>query len=255
MEVSVLASGSSGNSTYVESKDAAILIDAGISTKELAKRLSAIGKEISDIDAAFITHEHIDHIRGAQRLSDRFDMPLFLTEPTLRNSALKIEDPSIFEPSSDIHLKDLIITPFSISHDAADPCAFRVNDNASVFGIMTDFGKSNTMIERVISESDMLVIESNHDLDMLRNGPYPYHLKQRILGDKGHMSNIDTGMLVKNHASEKLKNVILAHLSKINNREELADSTFAALSNKNPYLRKTNKIIAKQEENTELIKT
>jgi phosphoribosyl 1,2-cyclic phosphodiesterase len=251
MKISVLASGSSGNSTFVESKESCVLFDAGISAREIQKRLSKIGKEISDIDAVFITHEHTDHIRGVERLNKSFFIPVYLNRPTYEFSSLTLEKPAFFANNNDIKFSDLTISPFSISHDAADPCGFKIKENGSTLGIMTDFGKSNNEIKDTAKEADALVLETNHDIDMLLNGPYPYPLKQRILGEKGHFSNVDAGLLVKNNASEKLRKVFLAHLSKNNNTEELAYNTFSKLTEDNKRL---ERIMTKQQETTEIYK-
>lgn len=253
MELSVLASGSSGNSTYIGSDETSILVDAGISAREIVRRLSAIGKDACEIKAVFITHEHSDHIKGAEKFSRKFSIPVYISKPTFDASSLELDRPEFIWQEKKINLMDIMVTPFSISHDAVDPFAFEIQNKGSKIGVMTDFGKANERIKKVISSSDSMVLEANHDLEMLIHGPYPYHLKERILGEKGHISNIDAGLLVKENGTEKLKSVFLAHLSKKNNTEELAYDTFSAITGKNKDL-KINKIMAKQEENTEIIK-
>jgi phosphoribosyl 1,2-cyclic phosphodiesterase len=251
MKLSVLASGSSGNSTFIESKESCILVDAGISSKAVINRLSAIGKGISDINAIFISHEHSDHIKGVERLNKKFDIPVFMNRATYEFSPLTLEKPNFFTNEKCLQFNDLAITPFSTNHDAADPCGFRVQDKEAILGIMTDFGKANAAVKQITNDADALVLETNHDIDMLINGPYPEHLKHRILSDKGHLSNADSGILVKNNASEKLKMVFLAHLSKNNNTEDLAMKTFTRLTEKNKHLKR---ILTKQNENTELMR-
>jgi phosphoribosyl 1,2-cyclic phosphodiesterase len=251
MRVSVLASGSSGNSTFLESKGSNILVDAGISSKATIQRLSAIGKDISDINAIFITHEHSDHIKGVERLNKKFGIPVFMNRATYEFSPLSLENPVFFTNEKSLQLNGLTITPFSTNHDAADPCGFKVEDKDTITGVITDFGKANAAVKQLTNNADALVLETNHDIEMLINGPYPEHLKHRILSDNGHLSNADAGLLVKNNASEKLKTVFLAHLSKNNNTEELAMNTFIHLTEKNKHLKK---ILTKQEENTELVK-
>ncbi len=248
MKISVLASGSSGNSTYVESKGSSILIDAGISARNISNKLSCIGKDISDIDAVFITHEHTDHVKGAERLNRHFDIPVYLNRPTYEYSVLSLKKPKFFLTNKQIKFNDLLITPFEVSHDAIDPCGFKIQNNGETIGVITDFGKPNENIKELANKANCLVLETNHDVDMLINGPYPYHLKQRILGEKGHLSNIDAGLLVKENASENLRKIFLSHLSQHNNTEELALKTFSKLTEK---LRLKN-IMTRQEENTEL---
>jgi phosphoribosyl 1,2-cyclic phosphodiesterase len=250
MNISVLASGSTGNSTFIESRETSILVDAGISSKCIVSRLSAIGKEISDIDGIFITHEHSDHIKGVQRLSNHFGIPVFLNKKTFETSNLALDDPNFFVSGDTVALNGLKITSFSTSHDAADPCGFKVQENGTTIGVMTDFGKATSAIRQVTSASDALVLETNHDIDMLINGNYPEYLKHRILGDNGHFSNADAGLLVRDNASSRLKAVFLAHLSKNNNTEELALETMTQLTEK----KHINRILTKQDENTELIR-
>ncbi len=249
MKISVLASGSNGNSIYVESKQASILVDSGISAKEISKRLSKIGKKIEEIDAVLVSHEHTDHIRGVQRLNTSFDIPVYLNRATYEFSKLILKKPVFFSNNNSLKFEDLSITPYSSNHDAADPCCFKIQENGTTLGILTDLGKANENAINLTKEADCLVLETNHDIDMLINGPYPYPLKQRILSEKGHLSNIDAGLLVKNNSSEKLKRVFLAHLSKQNNTAELAYETFSTLNKEKKDLKK---IIAKQEENTEI---
>jgi phosphoribosyl 1,2-cyclic phosphodiesterase len=252
MKTCVLASGSSGNSTYLESKESSILIDVGIPTRELQNRLSKIGKSPSEIDAIFITHEHSDHIKGVERLNKQNKVPVYLNRSTYEFTNLALNTPNFFKNDAPFEFNDLKITPRPLSHDAADPCGFKIESKGATIGILTDFGKANNKINETINQANCLILETNHDIDMLMNGPYPYLLKQRILSDKGHLSNIDSGLLIKNHASINLKTIFLAHLSKTNNTEELALGTFSTLAPKNKNI-KPELIVAKQEENTEVI--
>jgi phosphoribosyl 1,2-cyclic phosphodiesterase len=243
MQISVLASGSSGNCVFLESKDTAILVDAGLSSRRIAKLLGNIGKELSEIDGLFITHEHTDHTRGAERLGK--SIPVFISRKTYSQANLELK--ARFFGKDQILLNDLRITPVPLSHDAVDPHGFKISDGRANVGILTDFGKADALIKNTVNTADCLVLEANHDVDMLLKGPYPYPLKQRILGDKGHLSNIDAGLLVREHASDRLKKVFLAHLSRQNNTEEKAHDTFKRLSS-------CNAIMTKQDENTELIR-
>jgi phosphoribosyl 1,2-cyclic phosphodiesterase len=248
MKVSVLASGSSGNSTYVESQEAKILIDAGISGRRTINHLNELGVDISEIDGVFVTHEHIDHVRGIDRLHNKFDLPVYINRKTFLASNLTIEPNFISKQF--INFKDIQIKAVSVSHDAADPVGYKIKNSKSTVGVFTDLGKPNQEIKNLVKESDCLVLESNHDIDMLLKSFYPFHLKQRILSERGHLSNIDAGLLVKEHSTDKLKTVFLAHLSKNNNTKELAMNTFSKLNQE----KKLNKIITNDKELTELIK-
>ncbi len=233
MEISVIASGSSGNSAYIESEDASILVDAGISAGETEKRLSCIGKDIKDIDAVFISHEHIDHVRGVERLNKKYGIQVYSNKQTFVSSDLNVDSPEYFANDAEFKFRDLKITPLSLSHDAAAACGFKIQSNGSALGVLTDLGKITPNIRSLPAETDCLVLETNHDIDMLINGPYPHVLKQRILSDKGHLSNVDAGMFVRDNASDRLKKVFLAHLSRNNNTQELALDTFSKLVRKN----------------------
>ncbi len=248
MKVCVLASGSSGNSTYIESKESKILIDAGISGKRIIQSLTKLGLDLNELDGVFVSHEHTDHVKGLDRLYKN-KVPVFLNRETFLSSNLNL-NPNFFINNTTIKFKDLKITPQSVYHDAADPCGFKIENNGSVIGVFTDLGKANKAVVNTIKESDCLVWETNHDIDMLLNGRYPYHLKQRILSDKGHLSNIDAGLLVNEHSNKKLKTVFLAHISKNNNTHELAINTFSELTKE----KKLNRILTHQKEETDLIK-
>ncbi|MBN2367691.1 MBL fold metallo-hydrolase [Candidatus Woesearchaeota archaeon] len=251
MELCVLASGSSGNSTYISDSETSILIDAGISCRRITESLSKLGKDLSEINGVFVTHEHTDHIKGLERLS-KFNVPIYMNRMTYEAADPDL-NPDFFINRQDIEIGSLKITPVPVSHDAANPCGFRVQNNGTSIGVFTDFGKPDTNIKKIANEAKALVLESNHDIDMLLNGPYPYHLKQRILSDKGHLSNIDAGLLLKDHASENLNIVFLAHLSRNNNEEETALNTVSALAKQNKSL-KAKYSITKQDRISEIIK-
>ncbi|MEM3374425.1 MAG: MBL fold metallo-hydrolase [Candidatus Woesearchaeota archaeon] len=249
MNICVIGSGSSGNSFLIENDEISILVDAGFSYKELKKRLSKIGKEINEIKAVIISHEHTDHIKGVEKLF-REEIPIFMNRATYEFSDLRIK-PTLFETNKKFLISDFEILPFRQEHDAIEPCGFTIEDikTKKVVSIMTDLGKPNENNINAIKNSNAIIIESNHDIDMLINGPYPYNLKQRILSNKGHLSNIDASLFVKNNATENLEKVVLSHLSKINNTHELAFNTFMNLTNE-----KYKTYISKQYSTTELIK-
>ena len=231
MRLCVLASGSSGNSTYIETDETSVLIDAGLSLRRIKTNLDELGKDISELNGIFITHEHTDHTKGLEKLSNNHNIPVFINRKTFNAANLYLENINIIKKDK-IELNELQITPISISHDAVDPVGYQVKNNGCSIGVFTDLGTSNEHVKHVVKKANAMVLESNHDIDMVINGRYPYHLKQRILGEKGHLSNIDAGLLVKENASEKLKHVFLAHISKNNNTDELAMNTFSELTKK-----------------------
>ncbi|MGM0438362.1 MAG: MBL fold metallo-hydrolase [Bacillota bacterium] len=224
-KISVLASGSSGNSIYISDGKINILIDAGLSGKEMDKRLNKIGVSPDEIDAIIITHEHRDHVSGAGIISRRYNIPIYANDPTWTNSYKCIGD--INEDhceiiKNDFMLGDIAIHPFSISHDAALPFAYIVYCNKKKIGIATDMGYFDEKIVNELMGLDFLVIEANHDLDMLMTGNYPWKVKHRIKGDEGHLSNDDTAALLPKIIGKKEPHILLAHLSEDNNNPEVA---------------------------------
>lgn len=230
MELSVLSSGSSGNCFYVESNKQGLLIDCGISCKQVLERMEMIGKKPENINGIFVTHEHSDHIRGIDVLARQFHIPIFATEPVVKECFLCSENSLINEigKTESIRIGDLDIETFSKSHKAIDPVSFSII-NKKRLSIITDAGFVCKNIEENIKEADFLCLESNHDINMLENGPYPWHLKKWIKSDIGHLSNIQASLGVLEHASPNLKGVILSHLSETNNKPELALKTFNSI--------------------------
>jgi len=219
-----LASGSKGNSLFVSCRNNSILIDAGLSGVEIERRLSAINIDPESLTAIIITHEHSDHVKGAGILSRRFDIPVYISQMTYKAASHlgKIEDLRFFECGIPFEIDQIRVSPFSISHDAEDPAGLTMEYNGHKIGIATDLGIATTLVKEHLKDSHILYLESNHDPEMLKNGPYPWHLKQRIKGRTGHLSNIDTKMLVSELKTDQLKHVILAHLSEENNCPEKA---------------------------------
>ena len=231
MKFSVLGSGSKGNATYLETAGTAILIDAGMSGIELQRRLNAIGVELSSLHAIFLTHEHNDHIHGAGVLSRRVKIPVYANPATLSaaNNALnKLAAYKEFDTGSTFHFRNLEIHPFSISHDAADPVGFRISDAKNSFGYCTDTGRVSQLMKQRLSACQALVIESNHDAEMLKNGSYPPYLKQRIRSSQGHLENGEAAAFMKDLLHNGLEHVVLAHLSEENNDPEIAYQVMAA---------------------------
>lgn len=230
MELSVLSSGSSGNCFYVESNRKGLLVDCGISCKQVLERMRIIGKSPEDIRGIFVTHEHSDHIKGIDVLARSFQIPIFATEKVIKEKFLCSDTNLIKEISKNesMRLGDLDIETFSKSHKAMDPVSFSII-NKKRLSIITDAGFVCKNIEENIKEADFLCLESNHDIEMLENGPYPWHLKKWIRSDIGHLSNMQASLGVLEYASPNLKGVILSHLSEINNKPEIALRTFNSI--------------------------
>ena len=229
LELCSIASGSSGNCICVGDDNTHVLIDAGISGKRIENGLNELDLKTAEMQGILITHEHIDHIAGLGVLARRYGIPIYTTEGTadaiLHTKSVGQIDEDLFQiihPGRRFTIGDLTFHPISVSHDAADPVAYRVFcDNKSV-AVVTDLGTFNQNIIDELQGLDALLLEANHDVNMLQMGIYPYPLKQRILGDKGHLSNERSGQLLCHLLHDDFKSVILGHLSKENNYEELA---------------------------------
>lgn len=225
MRFSVLASGSKGNACYIVTDNTSILIDAGLSCREINRRLGLIGIIITSLDAVIITHEHSDHTKGLGPISRRFDSTIYANSSTLKrcNGLLKntrVDD--TFNTGDTFKINDITIETFKKSHDAADPLGLIISANGSRLGILTDAGESTPALEERLQGCTSLMLEFNHDVEMLENGPYPYHLKKRIRSSYGHLSNEQAGDLLKRLSHTRLNNVVLAHLSEVNNTPEKA---------------------------------
>ena len=224
-----LASGSRGNSLFVSCGDSALLVDAGLSGVEIQRRLAAVDINPETLTGIVITHEHSDHVRGAGILSRRFNIPVYISEKTYQacSGLGKIADLQYFTCGTSFEIDQIKIHPFSTSHDATDPAGLTMEYNDMKIGIATDLGIVTHLVIEYLKESDLLYLESNHDPRMLMNGPYPWHLKQRIKSRTGHLSNQDAVDLVNQLKVSRLKHVILAHLSEENNHPDLAGGTMA----------------------------
>lgn len=229
MRLCSIASGSSGNCIYVGSDDTHILVDAGISGKKIEEGLNVLGLTTKDLDGILITHEHSDHIGGIGVIARKYGIPLYATEGTFMGlveaKGIGKIDTSLFNviKGNDVFtIDDLKINTINVSHDAREPVAYRIGDNSHSVGVCTDLGKYDDYIVEAFSGVDGLLIEANHDVNMLQVGKYPYYLKQRILGDKGHLSNETCGKLLCKLLHDNLKSIYLGHLSFENNLAELA---------------------------------
>ncbi len=223
--VCILASGSKGNSIFVSSQTTSILIDAGLSGKETEKRLKLNNIDTKHIDAILVTHEHSDHISGVGILCRRLKVPLYISYETYKqceHKLGKIEKVEYFDSSLGFEIKDLNITPFSTSHDAVDPVGFSITQNNSKISIATDLGIVTTLVKESLKESNLVIVEANYDIKMLEDGPYEWHLKQRIKHRNGHLSNIDAKNLITEIMHPNLNHIILSHLSEENNLPEKA---------------------------------
>ncbi|WDP91451.1 MAG: MBL fold metallo-hydrolase [Desulfobacter sp.] len=219
-----LASGSKGNSILVSSADTAVLVDAGLSGIETQRRLDAVGEDPQNLKAIIITHEHTDHVKGAGILSRRFDIPVYITQETYRacKNLGKIEHLEFIECGKSFEINDLRVNPFSISHDARDPAGLTLSHGKKKIGIATDLGIATNLVKSHLSGCNALYLESNHDPEMLFNGPYPWYLKQRVKSRTGHLSNLEARDLVAELLHRDLHHLVLAHLSEENNRPEMA---------------------------------
>lgn len=224
MQVSILASGSKGNAVYVELDGVRLLIDAGISAARIAKGLGDRGVSVQSIDAVLVTHEHIDHVRGLKTLAKQYHLPILATQGTLswiEGGAAFAED--MQRITGAFTVGGLRIQPFDIPHDAAEPCGFRI-EGSHCCTIATDLGVVTDTVQDAMEGADVLVIEANHDTDLLRQGGYPWPLKRRILSNRGHLANGDAAWALTRMKKRPHK-VYLAHLSEENNRPALACDT------------------------------
>jgi len=226
MKISVLSSGSSGNCFYVENENCAVLIDAGISAKQIVERLEMIGEDVRKVKAVFITHEHTDHIKGVDVFSRKFEVPVFATRKTIEDSNLRFCE-NIKSIKNDHRLKfgKVTVEAFSKSHKAAEPVSYNLI-NGKKISIITDAGYFCENISKNVRECDFLCIESNYDEEMLDTGPYPFFLRKWIRGNEGHLSNLQTALGILENGTPKLKNILLCHLSQNNNTPEKAVQTF-----------------------------
>lgn len=228
MEITALASGSAGNCYLVRTEKNAILVDAGISCKRICERLGLLGVEPQELGGVIVSHGHVDHIKGVGVLSRKFKAPVWMNEGTWKEAGASIGEVhrlEIFRTGRLFQTAGFRIHPFSIPHDAADPVGFRISQNGFAVGIATDLGVVTNLVTNVMAGVQVAVVETNHDPVMLRDGPYPWELKQRVAGRRGHLSNADGASLLQRIFSDQLQAVMLAHLSETNNQPELALGT------------------------------
>lgn len=237
LSMTLLASGSSGNCAVVKTSDAQIIVDAGISYKRLTNSMETLGLKPEKTSAILITHEHIDHVSALDMYAKRINAPIYMTKGTfsalgyVRNFSEKVK-PKFVESGNSVNITGVKVKAIASSHDAEEPVCYGfsgANGNANAV-ILTDTGVPTTEMKIALRKSDFAAIESNHDEQMLLNGHYPIYLKNRILSDKGHLSNAQAGLFVMEESSERLSGVFLAHLSAENNTPTIANTTFTKLA-------------------------
>jgi phosphoribosyl 1,2-cyclic phosphodiesterase len=224
LRVCVLGSGSKGNSTFVATEKTRLLVDAGLSRRDTYARLAAAGERTDGFDAILISHEHSDHVSGLRLLAVDFRAPIYVSAPTREviswNARLRAFE--MFTAGERFTVGDIDVTPFSVPHDAADPVAFTLESQGLKIGIVTDLGYVHAVVKQRVRGCHCLVFESNHDLDMLKVGPYPWHIKQRVMSRTGHLSNLATAGFLTEDFDGTAQVLILAHLSETNNHPEIA---------------------------------
>ena len=238
--IASLNSGSNGNCYYVGNKQEAVLIDAGISCRETEKRMLRLGLSIKKVKAVFISHEHSDHINGLPLLAKKYQLPVYITHPTRPRVKLEGADYALFHfnPFEPIAIGEMQITAFPKIHDAIDPYSFMIAYNGIKVGVFTDIGIVCNHVRAYFRQCNAVFLEANYDEEMLDKGNYPYHLKNRIRGGSGHISNKQALELFVNNRNKHLSHLILSHLSKNNNKPELVEALFKQHANE------TNIIVA-----------
>jgi len=229
----VLASGSSGNSTLVSSGRTRVLVDAGLSAREIARRLGEVGESIEQIDAILVSHEHSDHVCGLHGLARKLDdsrgksgrpqVPVFITRLAAPAIAWEKHQPAVetFQAGAHLRIGDIEVDSFTVPHDAADPVGFCFRAEGIKIGLVTDLGYIPESIKFHLRGTDLLILESNHDLEMLKVGPYPWSVKQRVMSRKGHLSNDSVSDFIATDLDRATATLILGHLSEHNNHPEI----------------------------------
>jgi phosphoribosyl 1,2-cyclic phosphodiesterase len=248
MELCVLGSGSQGNSTLIRHGETRVLVDAGFSMKMLQERLLEIGESLQGISALLITHEHVDHIRALPKLMERFPFPVYLTQGTLKALAqhLPAHRAQLIAPGESFQLSDFAIVPFSVPHDAQAPVGFCIECCGRKIVLTTDLGCVTTVVQHYLQHANMILLEANHDVDMLLRGTYPWYLKQRIMGRHGHLSNIAAAEVLESLDWKTAPGIIFMHLSRENNRREIVQDVMKnAIGSRTAFL-----AIAHQHQNS-----
>jgi phosphoribosyl 1,2-cyclic phosphodiesterase len=226
--ITSLNSGSNGNCYYIGNDDEAVLVDAGISCREIEKRMKRLGLNLLKVKALFVSHEHSDHIKGIATLAKKYKLPVYITNSTLVHGALQIERELVnsFNAHQPVTVGNLTITGFPKLHDASDPYSFIIRCNEIKVGVFTDIGSPCKHVVRYFKECHAAFLEANYDEEMLSNGSYPYHLKKRITSDRGHLSNDQALQLFNQHKPHYMSHLVLSHLSKNNNCPKVVQHLF-----------------------------
>lgn len=227
MKFCSLYSGSTGNSLFIQGKETKILVDSGVSAKKIEEGLDSINVNIKDINAILVTHEHIDHIKSIGTIAKKYNIPIYANLGTWNGienekTVIKIENKNYFKSGKQFEIGDLKIMPFSTSHDAMDSCGFSIEHDGRKISIATDLGEVTKEVMRNLKQSKFILLESNYEPEVLKFCSYPYSVKLRIAGEKGHLSNNDAGDTISKLVEYGLQNVMLGHLSKESNLPELA---------------------------------
>ncbi len=224
IRVCVLGSGSRGNATLVATERTRLLLDAGFSRRDTCARLEAAGERTDALDAIVVSHEHSDHIRGLSALARGLKAPIYISRDTHQAITWdpRLHAFEFFTPGETFTVGDLEVTPFSVPHDAVDPVAFTVRAQGLKIAVVTDLGYVPEIVKRHVRGCQCLIFESNHDLEMLKVGPYPWHVKQRVMSRHGHLSNNTTSKFLGEDFDGAAQVLVLAHLSENNNHPELA---------------------------------
>lgn len=228
MKVCLLASGSSGNAIYVQNGSTGVLVDAGLTGKQLEERMLGVGIDPTRLQGIVVSHEHSDHMKGVGILARRYGLPVWMTQGTLDASKQTFrgsERIRVFDNDEAFHIGDLAFQPFQLPHDAADPVNFVVSDGESQVAIATDMGTVTELIYQRLRQANLVIIEANYDRQLLMDGPYSWDLKKRISGRHGHLSNDGAGETLCRLATEGIQQAVLAHLSDKNNHPDLARET------------------------------
>ena len=224
IEICAIASGSNGNCYYVGNQNEAVLVDAGISCKQIIQRMKDRNLNPLKVKSVFISHEHSDHISGARVFGNRLQVPVYLTVKTYYGAYknMRPDYPRFFNPGDTVEVGEFSIHTFLKNHDASEPCSFRIQHKGKSVGVFTDIGEPCENVTSHLQKCDGLFLETNYDEKMLWEGSYPWFLKQRVASGVGHLSNLQAFNLLEKHAGENLKCVFLSHLSKENNTPETA---------------------------------
>ena len=246
--ITSLNSGSNGNCYYIGNDTEAVLIDAGISCRETEKRMRLLELSMKKVKAIFISHEHTDHIKGLPALAEKYNLPVYITNITLKHSRIHLNKQlsRTFNAHEPIQIGNLCVTAFPKQHDAEDPHSFIITSNGITVGVFTDIGSASSQVTKYFSQCHAAFLEANYDEALLENGAYPIYLKNRIRGDKGHLSNKQALDIFMKHRPSYMTHLLLSHLSKDNNHPDIAKQLFQE------HAKNTTIIVASRHEQTDV---